>query len=181
MQVTRNHKMADIIHQNYMVLHILPRFGITLGFEDKSLEEVCKEQGINISFLLDILNSYIDSSYFPKRHLLHFPVKLIIKYLRNTHEDYLQVKMPRLEKFIQSLIADFQYKNKDYPQLLKNFFNDYKQEFIDHIKREEEHVFPYVLSIEESYLMKKADPRIIEGIKTYSIIDYANDNDNIED
>jgi regulator of cell morphogenesis and NO signaling len=181
MQFTRTMKMADVIHRNYMVLQILPRFGINLGFGDKTIEEVCRDQGIHLNFFLDMLNSYLDKAYFPKKHLQGFSVLLIIEYLKKAHEDYLNTKLPRLEEFILLVTGEKHQKNTDYAKLLKDFFNNYKKEFIHHIKREEEHVYPYILKIEESFRLRKPGPEIVNAIRNYSIVDYANEHDNIED
>ena len=38
-------KMSDLIQANYALLTVLPRFGIHLGFGDRSVAEVCRAQG----------------------------------------------------------------------------------------------------------------------------------------
>ena len=40
-------KMIDIISDNYSMLQGLNAFGIRLGFGDKTVEEVCMEQGVD--------------------------------------------------------------------------------------------------------------------------------------
>ena len=40
MLITKNIKMADVIHMNYFTLSVLNRFGIELGFGDKTVEQV---------------------------------------------------------------------------------------------------------------------------------------------
>jgi regulator of cell morphogenesis and NO signaling len=35
-----NTKMADIIHGNYLLLPVINRFGIRLGFKDKTVKDV---------------------------------------------------------------------------------------------------------------------------------------------
>ena len=39
-------KMIDLISDNYSMLQGLGAFGIRLGFGDKTVEEVCREQGV---------------------------------------------------------------------------------------------------------------------------------------
>ena len=34
-------KMSDLICENYALLQVLSRFGVSLGFGDKSVQEVC--------------------------------------------------------------------------------------------------------------------------------------------
>ena len=40
-------KMIRIFRDNYNILQSLGSFGINLGFGDKSVEEVCAEQGVD--------------------------------------------------------------------------------------------------------------------------------------
>ena len=44
--------MSDLIQANYRLLRVLPRFGIHLGFGDKSVAEVCRAQGVSMELFL---------------------------------------------------------------------------------------------------------------------------------
>ena len=43
MNITRDMKMADVIHLDYTLLPVITRFGINLGFGDRTVEKVCLE------------------------------------------------------------------------------------------------------------------------------------------
>lgn len=180
MLITRNIKMADVIHLNYFTLTVLNRFGIELGFGDKSVEDVCKMYQVDADFFLEIVNTFVDKDYFPKKHLQTFPVKLITNYLQKTHDDYHQNKVPEIEFLIEQMVNSC-YTQKDKIVLLKKFFNDYKQELLNHTKREEEVVFPYTLAIEKAYLSDKPDQSVLKLMETYSIDVFQNEHDNIEE
>ena len=53
---TERMKMADLVHANYRLLYVLPRFGIQLGFGDKSIEEICPAHNLAVSLLLLVCN-----------------------------------------------------------------------------------------------------------------------------
>ena len=78
-------KMADVIHKDYLLLPVINRFGIQLGFGDKTVEQVCSDYKINLSFFLDIINTYHDEYYFPMEKMQLYPVDMIIDYLLKTH------------------------------------------------------------------------------------------------
>lgn len=181
MQFTKDIKMADVIHINYMLLTILKRFEIPLGFGDKTIEKVCKNNGVNTEFFLEIINSFHDKSYFPEQNLQTFSVELIVKYLRNTHDYYLLEKMPEIEGYIDELIQHCTAENKPNLSMLKKFFVDYKHELTEHIKREDDDVLPYVLEIEKAYKANTIEKPLYEKIKSYSINDYEDEHDNVED
>ena len=178
--ITENNKMVDLVHRNYALITVLERFGIALGFGDKTIREVCEEKNLNIPFFLEIINSFLDDDYFPREHLISFPLKLIVDYLTRTHRDYLEKKIPEIEM----IISDEQspcYENSEHNFLLTKFFREYKNELIMHIRREDEQVFPYTLKVEEFYLNAPQDTVIPREIAGYSIMDYLREHDDIEE
>ncbi len=40
-------KMSDLICDNYSLLMVMSRFGLSLGFGDKSVKDVCEAQGVD--------------------------------------------------------------------------------------------------------------------------------------
>jgi regulator of cell morphogenesis and NO signaling len=46
----RNTRMAEVIHNNYLLLPVINRFGIQLGFKDKTIEEICMEKALILHF-----------------------------------------------------------------------------------------------------------------------------------
>lgn len=180
MIITKNIKMADVIHTNYFTLSVLNRFGIELGFGDKSVDEICKKNNVDVDFFLEIVNAFVDKDYFPKKHLQTFSVKLITDYLQKTHDYYHKLKVPEIEHLIEEMV-DSCYTQKENIVLLKKFFNDYKQELLNHTRREEKIVFPYTLAIEKAYNSEESDNSVIELMETYSIEIFQNEHDNIEE
>ena len=165
---------------NYHTLSILNRFGIILGFGDKTIEEVCVDKNVDVNFFLEILNTFVDKEYFPKKHLQTFSVMLITDYLQKTHQYYHQVKVPEIESLINDMV-DTCYTQKENLILLKKFFNNYKKELLIHTEREENVVYPYTLSIEKAFNNPIFDSSIIELMNTYSIDIFKTEHDDIEE
>jgi regulator of cell morphogenesis and NO signaling len=181
MQITRDMKMAGVIHLNYLLLPILTRFNISLGFGDKTVDEICQENNVNIDFFLEIFNSYHDKSYFPKKQLQDFPVGLMVQYLRKTHDYYLNEKIPEIEEMINELIKSCVPENRKNLELIKKFFLDYKHELSVHIGREDDKTLPYILEVENAFNTGTVPETLIRQMEQYSIEDYAMEHDNVED
>ncbi|NJK95939.1 MAG: hypothetical protein HC905_14405, partial [Bacteroidales bacterium] len=115
--------MADLVHLNYLLLNVLHRFGINLGFADASIEEVCKKQEIDVNFFLDIANTYHHIDYFPQKQLQKYPVANILQYLRNTHHYYIDKKLPELELLLQETIRTC-YNDEKTIELITSFLQD---------------------------------------------------------
>jgi regulator of cell morphogenesis and NO signaling len=139
--------MADVIHMDYLLLPIINRFGIQLGFGDKSVEQVCNDHQINLPFFLDILNTYHDADYMPTEKMQKYPVKIIIDYLEKTHLYYKDTILPEIKEKIDSLSSSCK-TNCENLDLIEDFYNKYRNELIFHLKNEEEKFFPYVNALE---------------------------------
>ncbi len=179
MLINKNMKMADVIHLDHHLLHIINRFGIYLGFGDQTVAEVCRNYQVNLDFFLEIVNTYHDPSYFPVGHLQKFSAGLIIDYLQKTHQYYLEVKIPELETLINQLVEEAAYETQ-HVELLKTFFENYKIELTDHINKEELRVYPYAYKLENklkgtAYTIE--EDTIPEG---YNIMRYEEDHDDVE-
>lgn len=181
MLITHNMKMADLIHLDYMLLQIISRFNIKLGCGDKAISQLCKENAIDVNFFLEIVNSFHDRNYFPKKQLQGFPLKLIVDYLRNSHDHYLQIKIPYIEELIDQLLLDSYGGNKELFEVIYKFFTDYKIELEDHIQREEIKTYPYVFAVEKVFRSKSPDTEATGLIKKYSMENFKNEHDNVED
>ncbi len=143
---TANTKMADVIHTNYLLLPVINRFGIKLGFGDKSVEQVCTEKNINLSFFLDILNTYNDKDYMPMEKMQNYPVDMIVDYLKETHNYYRNKALPEIEELVKRLVISCE-EDCDNLKLIENFYSKYKEELLVHLSNEEEKFFPYVLEL----------------------------------
>lgn len=177
---TTRTKMADVIHLDYHLIPIIGRFGIEYGFGNKTVVEVCEQQGINVWFFLEIINSYHNPLYFPKKQLRNFSAILIINYLTNTHNYYLEAKVPEIQEYIDDMEHKASKENQKNIVLLNDFFKKYKEELINHLKKEDNIVFPYILKLEEAMQSKELATIMTEKIINESIENYERGHDNLE-
>lgn len=142
-------KMADIITADKRAMLLMPRFGIDMGVGDKTVKQLCREQGIQLDFFLLMVNVFLHPHFFPGKKLKNVDVKLLLLYLANAHEYYIREKIPAL----QTLVGEFLFRLEQPARgQLDKFFREYIREVIEHIEYEEKIVFPYIQS-----LVKPAD------------------------
>lgn len=181
MQFNESTKMADIIHENYLLLPILNRFDIQLGFGSDNVQEICEKQNVNLDFFLVIINSFHDHSFFPEEQLKSFPITLILDYIKKSHSFYLNYKIPQIDSLIEQLVKLSEDSQKNHFELIARFFSEYKEELVSHIQDEENRVFPYVASISkihDSGVIIEANRKLINE---NSISNFATEHSNIED
>ncbi len=139
-------KMITLIRRNCYLLPVINRFGIKLGFRDKTVEKICEETNNDVNFFLAIINTFHDPGYFPENELSSFSPRLIVNYLTETHKYYINYVLPKIERLINRLINESNSEIKEL-KLINAFYKKYKNELLFHIDNEEEFVFPYVLSL----------------------------------
>ncbi len=172
MDLLKTRKFSSIIHENYLLTSIIYRFGIKLGFGDKTIEQVCAEYKIDSDFFLEIIKVFTDKNYISESLLMNKNIPFTIDYLSKSHSYYNKVKIP----FIESLINEMTWKdegNKNNKEILKKFFNNYRKEVGEHTKNEELVVYPHCLDVYKYHLKGKNDLQLKEKIKKYSIKNYA--------
>lgn len=179
MLIQKDMKLADVIHHDYNLIPVINRFGIHLGFGDKTIHELCDERAVSIEFFLTIINAFHDSQFFPKKHLQSFPAKQLINYLNKSHRYYLDEKVPEIERLIDKLKNNTNLSPETF-LLLKDFFSEYQKELAIHINKEEERVYPYVQKLEDAINSGKISESLLKEMEDYSINDYEKDHDDVE-
>ena len=62
--------MSGLITSHYKMLFVMSRFGIPLGFGDKTIEEVCSENDIDVATFLVIVEILLEAADY--RHIILF-------------------------------------------------------------------------------------------------------------
>ena len=88
-------KMISVIRDNYNILQAMNSFGIYLGFGDKTVDEVCKEQGVDTFTFLTVIN-YTVNGYEDKLGVDRISIPTLLKYLRASHDYYLDFQLPMI-------------------------------------------------------------------------------------
>ena len=162
-------KLAELIAGDRKLLQLLPRFGIALGFGDRSVEEVCRMNHVGTELFLTICEIYSDSSFKPlPKTLHHADMSGLLPYLKASHQYYLNERFPHLEEHLQRIIEACGTK---YGPMLRHFYDEYKREVMRHIQfYEEEVVFPYIEALRNG---QRPD--------TYQIEEFRHNHTNIQD
>lgn len=161
-------KLADLIDVNFKLLNVLSRLGISLGFGENTISEVCQKQGINLESFLLICNIYTYDDYVPSAELLSSADPMtIVDYLHSSHAFYLDKEFASLEKNIKAMVEPCDDMQK---KIVSKFVVDYKQQVENHFAYEETTVFPYVRALRQG--------TVTEG---YSIEQFEENHSNIDE
>lgn len=148
MDQTRRYKAADrmseLVGDNYNILLVMSRFGISLGFGDQTVEEVCHRSGVDLHTFLAIVHTTLDPSFEPTAEDGAISVEAFLRYLHNSHNYYLEYRLPELRR---KLIEAIDAHHGDIAFAVLRFFDEYVNEVRKHLAYEESKVFPYVRSL----------------------------------
>ncbi|MFR9495813.1 MAG: hemerythrin domain-containing protein [Rikenellaceae bacterium] len=135
--------MAQLICDNHIMLLIMSRFGIALGFADKSISEVCDENGVDCTTFLAVSNLILrggDSCYKPSLDGVN--IKDLVRYLHSSHDHYLTSRLPKIGNKLREVLSDDKIST-----LIMRYFEDYILQIKAHLCYEEEKLFPYITKL----------------------------------
>ena len=135
---TGEDRMCDLVCDRYPVLQVMSRFGIALGFGDKTIAEVCGENRVDTATFLAVVNLVLD---FGGDADAGVSVRALTDYLHNSHGYFLDFRLPAIRR---KLIEAIDCSHNDVAFAILRFFDEYVAEVHKHMDYEEQKVFPYV-------------------------------------
>ena len=131
-------RMRDLVNDNGSLLLVMARFGISLGFGDKSVRDVCRAHHVDENTFLEVANFVSDREY----HCESVSLPSLIGYLKQAHEYFLDFNLPNIRrKLIESIDCS---QSTDIAMLIVKFYDEYVTEVRKHMDYEEKTVFKYV-------------------------------------
>ena len=137
-------KMIDLISDNYSMLQGLGAFGIRLGFGDKTVTEVCREQDVDCHTFLTVVN-FLINGFTPKETDDRISVATLLAYLRASHHYFLDFQLPSIRKKLEASLT----MGDNRAELILRLYDEYAHDIRLHMKYEEKTLFPYVESLME--------------------------------
>lgn len=135
-------KMISLIRDNYNLLQSLGSFGISLGFGDKTVKQVCDDQNVDTNTFLAVVNFTING-YREMDDVSRLFVPTLLQYLKASHDYFIGFQLP----FIRKELVDALDENDNLARLILKLYDEYSRSVTQHMKYEEKTVFPYVESL----------------------------------
>lgn len=135
-------KMISLIRDNYNLLQSLGSFGISLGFGDKTVKQVCDDQNVDTNTFLAVVNFTING-YREMDDVSSLSVPTLLQYLKASHDYFIGFQLP----FIRKELVDALDENDNLARLILKLYDEYSRSVTQHMKYEEKTIFPYVESL----------------------------------
>lgn len=131
-------RLRDLMEQDSDLMMVAARFGISFGFGDRTVREVCREDGVDCATFLSVCNLIAG-----RRYSVDVSLPSLMGYLRSAHSYFLEFLLPSIrQKLIASISITMQID--DVMVQLLRYFDDYCKEVRRHMEHENIRIFDYV-------------------------------------
>lgn len=138
--------LRELINDNGALLFVMSRFGIPLGFGDKTVGDICTAKGVDTATFLAVANFTSGRQWDDKE----LSLAQLMEYLKRAHVWFLEFNLPSIRR---KLIEAIDCSGKDEVALLiLKFYDDYVSEVRRHMEHENSTVFAYVESLMKGFL-----------------------------
>lgn len=173
-------KLASVIHKDHSLLPVINRLGVKLGFGDLTISEICKKEGIDPTFFVEIINVFHYEAYFPEKKLLDLSVVNVVDYLIKTHDYYRRYLIPEIDRLLQLFLNSCDGKFAE-SELIRSFYDKFQNDCISHFKIEEDEEFPFILELNRVIESKSGKSQFMAKYGAFIMRDFEEDHVNIDD
>lgn len=131
-------RLRDLVDDNNLLLLVIDRFNIPLGFGDSTIAEICSNENLDTSTFLAVANLVCGRPYSAR----NISLTALTTYLENAHSYFLDFILPSIrEKLIKAINCQ---DATDVGFLILKYYDDYLAEVNRHMKHENDVIFPHV-------------------------------------
>ena len=165
MKFTENSRLGDVLTEHYQILLLLSRFGISLGFGDKTVKAVCADNGVDCKTFLAVCN-YVASGDSSLYH--NVDIESMVRFLRLAHKYYLEFLLPELRTKLVSIVGSL--PDSMFSALVIKLFDSYKEEVRKHLASADKVLFDYIQRLMDGE----------EDLPALSLASFIRQHDNID-
>jgi len=142
---TKDSKLCGPVFEDPSIVAVINRFGIYLGVGDNTICESCMSAGIDTDFFLAVINTYLNTDYFPEKIVEQTHLSLVLDYLEQTDLYYSRIQLPNIDRHFNLLMRKDDDKHPlscGNLHLLNKFYHEVKDELQYFIANDCNYWFP---------------------------------------
>lgn len=137
-----NMKMSELVESDFHQLSVISRVGINCSFGEKTVEELCSENGLDTGTFILLCEIYASEEFVPSEQQLRSShISDVMRYLHQSHDYYLTDALVEMRSALENLTEPCSDRLK---AVIRGFYEDYRKELEKHFEYEENSVIPYV-------------------------------------
>jgi regulator of cell morphogenesis and NO signaling len=149
--------IGDIVANDFRTAEVFKKANIDFCCGGNvSLQEACLSKGIDPERLIHDLTALSETPDTSGRNYKEWDLDFLCDYLINSHHKYVKKTMPELEAYAQKIAS---VHGEGHPELkeVSSLFSQLKSELDQHLKNEEEVLFPAIKEVLKSGNKKAKD------------------------
>ncbi len=137
-------RMGDIICDDYRILQVISRFGLTLGFGDHTVGETCLTARVDAPTFLAVVNFIRSGGRMSNLsgEVEALSLTALTEYLLRSHDYFVKFRLPSIRRKLIEAI-DCSARNQIAFLILK-FYDEFAAEVGRHMDYEDKHIHTYV-------------------------------------
>lgn len=164
-------RISDVISDDYRLLQVISRFGLTLGFGDQTVGAACAANGVDTPTFLAVVNFIKSEGRANIGELVEqISLSALMKYLTLSHSYFVEFRLPAIRRKLIEAI-DCSARNQIAFLILK-FYDEFAAEVGRHMDYENRNIHTYV----EGLLAGKAP----EPDRSISILQHQHHDNHIQ-
>ena len=136
--------MSEVIAEDFRTAAVFREYGLdSVCKGTDTLEEVCAQRNLEPMRLSQALQQVIQKKWKQQINFQEWPADLLINYIVKKHHRYVKEKTPILLELLRKIKS---IHGSEYPELymVYRIFNESVKTLTEHIRKEEEVVFPFI-------------------------------------
>lgn len=150
--ITKDQQVRDIVTDDYRTADIFNRWNINYCCGGHvTLEQACAQRNLDAGVILKELQHSTQTITLPASVISQqWPLDFLVDYIVHVHHAYIRRAGTQLKEQLASFLEGHREK---YPHLkeVKEAADELITELLDHIKAEEEFIFPYIKQISSTF------------------------------
>lgn len=155
MKFTADALMSDLIHDDYRLLQVISRFGVSLGFGNQTIAEACAAAEVDIPTFLAVVNFVLSGGAMNVNEVVPtVSVKALLSYLQQSHTYFVDFRLPAIRRKLIEAINCSSHNQISF--LILKFYDEYAAEVQRHMEYENTHIHTYVQQLIEGRMPAEA-------------------------
>lgn len=149
-QINIEPTIGEIVANDFRAASVFKESGIDFCCGgNKSVTEACKEKGADESHLIQQLKTLAKTPVSGAMNFKEWNLSFLSDYIVNTHHKFVLKNLPELVFYTQKIAN---VHGEHHPELIEvaNFFTKINEELLQHLKNEEEVLFPAIKEAEKN-------------------------------
>lgn len=156
-------RIGDIVAENYHAAGVLKEFGIDFCCGGGiSLEKACIKKNLNVNDVLGKLNQLERSNSNSDQNYNAWEPVYLIEHIEKTHHNFVRSKTSEISAYAAKVARVHGERHPENVGIYNKFVS-LSRELLDHLKSEEERVFPLIREIYKSKMRGESIPDKIYG------------------